>query len=222
MIVKRGTPVMNEIEIKKIITITVISSIIIGTTSIILSSINILSLGIFRVFSMTVTLLTIYWAFYFKWGWKMPGLKKLFGRPNINGTWIGTYKSQDKDNKEYLGKIVLTIRQSFLFIHFISITDKFVSYSYGERLFNNENEGIKQVTYFYSQKRLKSDEESIPQGAADLSLLGGEKEQILCGDFWTNRPSKGFLKLKFVSRDCVESYQEAETKWSSQEQWIID
>jgi hypothetical protein len=29
-----------------------------------LSSINILSFGIFRVFSMTVTLLTLYWAFY--------------------------------------------------------------------------------------------------------------------------------------------------------------
>jgi len=213
---------MNEREIKKLITITVISSIIIWTASIILSSINILSFGIFRVFSMTVTLLTLYWAFYFKWSWKMPLFKEIFGRSNLNGTWIGSYKSEDKDKNEYSGKIVLTIRQSFLFIHFISLTDKFVSYSYGECLFNNENEGIKQVTYFYSQKRLKADEENIPQGASELSILGGEDDKILCGDFWTNRHTKGFLKLKFVSRDCVESYQEAETKWSSQEQWLID
>jgi hypothetical protein len=150
----------------------------------------------------------------------MPILKKIFGRPNLNGTWIGTYKSEDKDNK-YFGKIVVTIRQSFLFIHFISLTDKFVSYSYGECLLNNENEGIKQVTYFYSQKRLKSDEENIPQGACELSILGREEDRKLCGEFWTNRPTKGFLELKFVSKHCVDSYQEAETKWSSQEQWLI-
>ena len=78
----------------------------------------------------------------------MPLFKEIFGRSNLNGTWIGSYKSEDKDKNEYSGKIVLTIRQSFLFIHFISLTDKFVSYSYGECLFNNENEGIKQVTYF--------------------------------------------------------------------------
>ncbi len=209
---------MTEREIKKIIAITVISSIIIWTASIILSSINILSFETLKFFSLTVTLLTLYWAFYFKWGWKMPVLKKIFGRPNLNGTWIGTYQSEDKDNNQYFGKIVLTIRQSFLFIHFISLTNNFVWYSYGECLLNNENEGIKQVTYFYSQKRLKPDEESIPQGACDLSLLGGEKDKMLCGEFWTNRPTKGFLELKFVSRDCVDSYQEAETKWSTQEQ----
>lgn len=208
---------MNEREIKKIIAITVILSIIIWAGSIVWFSINILSFESSKFLSVTVTLVTLYWAFYFKWGWKMPVLKKIFGRPNLKGTWIGTYKSEDSNNK-YSGKIVLTIRQSFLFIHFISLTDKFVSYSYGECLLNKENEGIKQVTYFYSQKRLKSDEESIPQGACELSVLGGEKDKVLCGEFWTNRPSTGFLELKFVSRHCVGSYQEAETKWYSKEQ----
>ncbi|MEH2298049.1 MAG: hypothetical protein V7K88_02985 [Nostoc sp.] len=213
---------MNEIEIKKLITITVVLSIIVSIASIFLFSVNILSFGIFRIFSMTITFLTLFWAFYFKWGWKMPVLKKIFDRPNLNGTWSGTYNSEDNNKKEYFGKIVLTIRQSFLFIHFISITDKFVSYSSGETLLNNENKGLKQVTYFYSQKRLKSDEKNIPQGASELSIMGDEKEKLLYGDFWTNRPTKGFLKLKFVSSNCVESYQEAEKNWCNQEQWMID
>lgn len=213
---------MNEIEIKKFITITVVSSILVSAASIILFNVNILSFEILRIFSMTITFLTLYWAFYFQWGWKMPVLKKIFDRPNLNGTWIGTYKSEDHNKKEYFGKIVLTIRQSFLFIHFMSITDKFVSYSYGETLLNNENQGVKQVTYLYSQKRLKSEEESIPQGASELSIIGDEKDKLLCGDFWTNRPTKGFLKLKFVSSNCVESYQEAEKKWCDEDQWLID
>lgn len=75
---------MNEIEIKKLITITVVSSIIVSTVSIILFSVNILSFEIFRVFSMTITFLTLYWAFYFNWGWKMPVLNKIFDRPNLN------------------------------------------------------------------------------------------------------------------------------------------
>ncbi|MEH2295846.1 hypothetical protein [Nostoc sp.] len=213
---------MNEIEIKKLITITVVSSIIVSSVLIILFSVNILSFEIFRIFSMTITFLTLYWAFYFKWGWKMPVLNKIFDRPNLNGTWIGTYNSEDNNKNKYFGKIVLTIRQSFLFIHFISITDKFVSYSSSETLLNNENKGLKQVTYFYSQKRLKSDEENIPQGASELSIIGDDKEKLLYGDFWTNRPTKGFIKLKFVSSNCVESYQEAEKKWCNEEQWMID
>ena len=213
---------MNEMEIKKLITITVVSSIIVWTASIILFSVNILSLAIFRIFSMTVTTLTLYWAFYFKWGWKMLVLNKIFEKPNLNGTWIGTYRSEDNEKNEYFGKIVLTIRQSFLFIHFMSLTDKFVSSSYGETLFNNENQGIKQVTYFYSQKRIKPNEENIPQGAAELAIIGNDKDKLLYGDFWTNKPTKGFLKLKFVSSNCVESYQEAEKKWSNEEQWLID
>lgn len=213
---------MNEIEIKKLITITVVSSIIVSTILIIFLKVNILSFEIFRIFSMTVTLLTLYWAFYFKWGWKMPLLNKIFERPNLNGTWIGTYKSEDNDKNQYFGKIVLTIRQSFLFIHFISLTDKFVSYSYGENIFLNKNKSIKQINYFYSQKRLKAEEENIPQGATELSILGKDKEQYLYGDFWTNRHTKGFLKLRLVSSDCVETYQEADKNWSKEEHWLID
>ncbi len=213
---------MNEMEIKKLITITVVSSIIVWTASVILLGVNFLSFEIFRIFSLTVTFLTIYWAFYFKWGWKMPLLNKIFKRPNLNGTWIGIYKSHDSNKKEYFGKIVLTIRQSFLLIHFISHTDKFVSFSYGESLFNDENNGIRKVTYFYSQKRLKSDEENIPQGASELSILGTDKGRLLYGDFWTNRHTQGFLKLKFVSNSCVESYHEAEIKWPNEDQWLVD
>ncbi len=208
---------MNEKEIQNFIIITVVLSIIIWTFSIVSSSTNFLSLETSQSFSVTIKSVTAFWFFYFQWGWKIPVLEKIFGRPNLNGTWIGTYKSEDKNNK-HSGNIVLTIRQSFLFIHFISLTNNFVSYSYGESLLNNKNEGIKQVNYFYSQKRLKPDEESIPQGACELSFLGKEKDKILCGNFWTNRPSTGFLELKFASRHRVESYQEAETEWFSQEQ----
>jgi hypothetical protein len=213
---------MNELEIKRLISITVVSSIVVSAIFVVSFNIDIASFEVSKIFSLTITVLTFYWAFYFKWGWKLPILKKIFEKPNLNGTWIGRYESEDGNGNKYFGRIILTVRQTFLFTHLTSLTDKTVSHSYGESLLSNKDKGINRIAYFYFQERLDSSEEDIPQCATELTVLGKENERILCGNFWTNKPTRGFLKLRFVSSDCAESYKEAERRWDIEDQWLVD
>jgi hypothetical protein len=47
------------------------------------------------------TILTLWWLFYFKYGWRLPGINKLIiSRVDLNGTWFGSYKSLDSKIKK--------------------------------------------------------------------------------------------------------------------------
>ncbi|MDF2586367.1 MAG: hypothetical protein K0S41_208 [Anaerocolumna sp.] len=158
------------------------------------------------------SILTFWWLFYFKIGWKIPILKKVLFRINLEGTWFGTYESCSiKENITYSGEIALRIKQDFLNVSIISFTDKFKNYSYSEELKYEEKSNMHELVYVYSQKENSISDRNSRNGASELKLIlnNTNNTQKLEGDFWTSVGSRGVLKVTKISKKVVSSFEEA-------------
>ena len=127
---------MEYQQIERIIQISVVSTFIIGVTCAFLTDVEVFSFDAVHYFTGGLTCISIFWAFYFQWGWKMPLLKFLFNRPNINGTWIGKLTTDwtDRNGKSIAPKdFVIVVRQTLLEIHFTTFTNQFVAKSDGQQ-----------------------------------------------------------------------------------------
>ena len=77
-----------------------------------------------------VSILTGWWWFYFKIGWKLPLLNRILFRIDLNGTWFGKYKSHDHEKgTTFYGEIAIRIVQDYLSVSLISYTNKYQSLS---------------------------------------------------------------------------------------------
>jgi len=212
---------MKEDELRKLITYTVFVSILVWIAIILVLEVNPLTTDSIQYLGTVVSIVTGFWLFYFRWGWKWRPFKYLFPQPNLNGTWIGSYETDgynEKGQRVPRGEICLTIRQNFLFIHITSFTDKYVAYSYAENLLLDKNRGIQKLTYLYSQNRTDPGAEGDRQGTAELSVVGMPPFG-LSGSFWTNAKSNGFLKVRRVLKEPVTSFSEAKRKWPKKQEW---
>lgn len=212
---------MKEDELRKLITYTAFVSILVWALIILFLRVNLLTVDSFQHLGTVVSIVTGFWFFYFRWGWKWSPFKYLFPQPDLNGTWIGIYETDGLDEKGQcvpIGEICLTIRQNFLFVHITSFTDKYVAYSYAENLLLDKNRGIQKLAYLYSQNRTNPGAEGDRQGTAELSVLGSTPTE-LSGSFWTNAKSNGFLKVRRVLKGPVTSFGEAKKKWPKKQEW---
>jgi len=208
-------------ELKRFITYTVVISVLIWTAIIAYLRINPITSDSFQYLGTVVSIVITIWLFYFRWGWKWIPFKYLFSKPNLNGTWIGSYETDglnEKGQRVPVGEICLTIRQNFLFIHVTSFTEKHVAHSYAENLLLDDSRGIQKLIYLYSQNRTNPGTEGDRQGAAELSIFGTPPLE-LSGNFWTNAKSNGFFKISWVSKKQVSSFSEAKKAWPKKQDW---
>lgn len=165
----------------------------------------------------------IIWALYFGWGWKWPYLRKLLYRPNLNGTWIGEFKSDWKDkngNGIPPGRFVLVIRQSFFSISIRAYSEKQKTLSYVESLVLDDERGTKLLAYLYAEKRTTSVDHGARQGAAELDVIEESNRRTLEGDFWTHTGTTGFVRVRQSSAELhVESFEQAARQWGEPDQW---
>lgn len=178
-----------------------------------------LSLGI-NVFTLAgvsklpsiLSLVVLFWGFYFSIGWKWPVLKSIAKRENLNGTWFGTYTSKNQlTNVEFDGEIAVVIRQNFLVVDVKSFTDKYINYSYGEALSYDNKSDKHQLIYLYSQNDFKPTDDNVRRGTSELQLHYDLKSKELFGNFWTNHNSQGYLNLRKISSKQAKSFNEALT-----------
>lgn len=212
---------MKEEELKRLIGYTVIFAITNWVIIILSLDIDLISFDSLQHFGTAISGVTLFWIFYFRWGWKWAPFKFLFYRPDLNGTWIGCFQTDWRDDKGRgvpIGEIALTIRQNFLFIHLTSFTVRHVAYSYAETLILDTDRGIHKIIYLYSQSRTNPGTEGDRQGATELDIFG-EAPLELVGNFWTNAKSIGFLKVRRVSKYHTTSFAEAKKRWPIQQDW---
>ena len=174
--------------------------------------INVFTLAGVSKLPSILSLVVLFWGFYFSIGWKWPVLKSIAKRENLNGTWFGTYTSKNQlTNAEFEGDISVVIRQNFLVVDVKSFTDKYINYSYGEAL-NYDNKSDKhQLIYLYSQNDFKPTDDNVRRGTSELQLHYDLKKKELFGNFWTNHNSQGYLNLKKISSKQAKSFNEALT-----------
>jgi hypothetical protein len=212
---------MKEEELKKLITYTAFASVLIWIAINLYLKIDLRTFDSFQNLGTAVSIVSAFWLFYFRWGWKWIPLKYIFFKPDLNGTWIGCYETDglnEKGQRVPIGEISLTIRQNFLFIHVTSYTEKHVAHSYAENLFLDTNRGVQKLVYLYSQNRVNPGAEGARQGATELSIFGVPPFE-LSGNFWTNAKSNGFLKIRRVSKKQISSFSEAKREWPRKQDW---
>lgn len=174
-----------------------------------LTGTNLLSMEGLKKISIFFSVTTLFWAFYFKVGWKLPLLKYIAYKENLNGTWFGQYKSIDRiEGKQFEGEIGIVVKQTFLNIAVISYTQDFISYSYGASILYNIDHQNNKLVYLYSQKEFNKADENTRKGTSELQLIKGEKEKKLFGNFWTNHNSKGSLDLVLVNKKHFNSFED--------------
>lgn len=166
----------------------------------------------FRGASFSITAVTLFWTFYFAYGWKLWGLNQIFYRPNLNGTWKGLIISDWKDqegNSIAPKEIYIVIRQNFLRIHFTTFTDNFVGYSYSETFNLKKETGLKNVAYLYRKDTSQSNNDDLREGATELRLINDNNFKKLDGKYWTNTKTQGKITIEFFNKNHVDSFESA-------------
>ena len=200
---------MEKDVINKILIIS-IGLTIAGFLLLLFNGINMLEMNGIRRLSLLFTVIPIFWAFYFKYGWKWPVLKCILYKENLTGAWLGVYQSVDVLNdKTYEGEIVVNIEQSFLNMTITSFTNKYISFSYGEVIMLDPKSERTRLVYLYSQNQFDPTDVSARKGTSELYLLKEQDKERLFGDFWTNHNSKGKLDLYKIASYNVHSLDAA-------------
>lgn len=204
---------MKKDELKLIVTISIAIATVIGVTYIIILNKTFNISDGFRGMSFGITCTTLFWAFYFSYGWKLWALNKIFYRPNLSGTWSGILKSDWKnENGEKIGDIefYIVIRQSFLRIHFTTFTDSFIGTSYSETLSLKKETGLKNVAYLYRKETSQDDDKFLQEGATELRLIDSNPRKLE-GKYWSNLKTNGKIDVSFISKEIVDSFNDAKS-----------
>lgn len=204
---------MEEHELTRIVQISVIGACSIAAMGLLLTNANPFTLATVRWISGGLTSITLFWAVFFRWGWKWPLLKRIFPKPDLNGTWFGTLTSDWTDengNGIPPLEFAIVLRQSFLYIHATTFTDKFIARSYAESLVLETTRGIKLLAYLYAQDTTSPGEENNREGAAELRVIESTPP-VLEGRYWSNSKTNGRIKVSRVSMDYAEEFETAAT-----------
>ncbi|MBD2078283.1 hypothetical protein H6F86_31230 [Phormidium sp. FACHB-592] len=202
---------MGENELKRVIQISVTATCILAILGILISKADPFSFATIRWISGALTWITLFWAFFFRWGWKLRLLKRIFPKPNLNGTWVGTLTSDWKDTKgNTVGPLdfVVVVRQSFLHIHATTFTASFVARTYAESLILDNDRGVKEFVYLYAQDNTTPGEENNREGAAELRIVESDAT-TLTGRYWSNAKTNGRVEVERVSLQHAEDFQSA-------------
>src|ERR1017187_8693087 len=124
---------MTKEDFRRIIFLTVVLTVLLWVVLLACTQRAPLSLAALELLGTVITVITFFWVFFFRWGWRLPLLQLLLKRPYIGGTWIGTldsnYISSNSSGANEL-EITLIIRQSALFTHVTTFTSRMIFFNY--------------------------------------------------------------------------------------------
>jgi hypothetical protein len=167
-----------------------------------------------KPFSLTVFVLAAIMILFERWLWKWPIFRGwLVKSPNIQGTWHVALRSADVDPKREKRmqpiECVMVFRQTFstlsMRLHSDESSSTLVAYKIVQ-----QNDGVFEVMGVYQnepQIHLRGDRSEIHYGALKLAI-NGEPVVSLQGHYWTDRETKGSLKLTNRKKQLVASFDE--------------
>ncbi|MCC8534365.1 hypothetical protein LN457_16425 [Xanthomonas phaseoli] len=159
-----------------------------------------------RASSISIVVITVALNFLAETRWIYPLIAKLTRRPLVHGLWVGHLTSDYgvREGRPPLDpiRIFFVIRQSYLHASIESHTKTQGSYSTIEHLEKSEKTGAGHLEYVFEMVRTAHSENKITIGYGKLRLL--DQGQSMSGDYWTNSPTQGQLKVVLVTRDCEE------------------
>ncbi|MBL0281157.1 MAG: hypothetical protein IPQ11_12635 [Bacteroidetes bacterium] len=191
---------MRKEEIKLIVYLSIALAAILTLTYLAVFSTKIELIAVFSGVKLFYHCFNAFFGHFFTYGWTFWPFNKLFYRPNINGTWAGKLISDYKDeNGNSIPPIdfYIVIRQSFIRIHFTTLTKDFVGLSYAETFTLDKDTGLKSIAYLYRKDTSQLDDNTLREGATELRLILSKDEKRLEGKYWSNIKTQGVFLLAF-------------------------
>lgn len=148
------------------------------------------------------------WLFdRFIWRWSL--VRKMHGRPLLDGTWHGTLSSNfERDGQRIAADpdVFLVIRQRFSSVSARLLTKESKSLSVGAVL-EKSPDGVYRLSHLYDNTPRQSVQHRSPihQGAAMLNAPS-HADDPLEGNYWTSRDTSGELVFPKRYRTRVESH----------------
>ena len=159
-----------------------------------------------------VTVFVVLRFVFTKWLWRCRWFKGwLVQFPDLQGTWEGELQStwEDPETKQRPPaiKMFLVIRQSFSTMSCTLFTKESVSYSKSAQIAKDEEADAISVNFNYTNRSKATirDKSAIHDGAAHLRVVTNPS-RMLEGEYWTGRCTTGQMKLRFSSRQLLESF----------------
>jgi hypothetical protein len=200
---------MEKNEINIVIRVSILLACVLAFLYLLINKMDIDFANSFKALSASATLIILFWGLYFEWGWRLPMLKKLFYRPNLNGTWAGELISDWKDengkNVEPI-KFFIVIRQNFLRINFTTFTDNYIGKSYSEKLILDKERGVKNVAYLY-RKETSQISDCNNEGASELRVIESDTLKLK-GKYWSSIKTNGEIEVSFLVKKYFDSYED--------------
>lgn len=159
-----------------------------------------------------VTIYTIFHLLFIKVGWRLPLAQKwLVPFPDLQGTWQGTLQTTWANPETGIIPppipLILVIKQSFDAISCVMYTKESTSRSKAALLIEEDDSGIKELSYNYTNLPDLSARPRSPihEGAATLRIIS-TPQKTLKGEYWTNRKTTGEITLTFKLRALLEEF----------------
>lgn len=169
--------------------------------------------NLFSLFSAAVFACTVLLLLWDRWAWKwkisqvIPGVSR-----DVSGTWQGTLESLWKDpatcKTPAVKTVYVVVRQTSSAASVTLISDESRSKSSFAGLVHGDGSWL--LHYVYTNEPLLElrRHSSIHYGSAVLSVVGSPAKRLE-GGYWTDRDSKGRLKLTKRSRKLADDFEEA-------------
>ena len=171
-----------------------------------------INLEAFKVLPEVVTIYTVLYLLFIKWAWRWPILQGwLVPFPNLQGTWQGalqtTWVHPDTGKRPPPIPFVLVIKQSFSSVSCVLYTKESSSYSSAALLSEEDDSGIKRLSYVYTNtpELTARGRSPIHDGASILRIIT-TPERSLRGEYWTNRKTTGEVVLSFRTKKLMEGF----------------
>jgi len=158
-----------------------------------------------------VTIYTVLDIIFVKLAWRLPVFQSwLVPFPDLEGTWQGIFQTTWQNPKTGAMPpipLVLVIKQSFETISCVIYTEESSSYSTAALISEEDDSGIKRLSYVYTNKPELTARNRSPvhDGAAILRIIS-TPERLLEGEYWTNRKTTGTISLKYRSKKRLEKF----------------
>jgi hypothetical protein len=168
-----------------------------------------------KPYTLTLTTLTLGWAVFNSFLWRVWPCKYFSGLPDINGTWCVSLQSSYKDPAT--NKICdpvkgfAVIRQTFSSLSIRVMTQQsessLVAHSYDRHL-----DGTTHIYGVYQSDpniQLRGELSEIHYGSLKYKIIGSPVLQM-AGNFWTDRHTNGTIELKKCCDRRFDSFLEAQ------------
>ncbi len=182
---------------------------------------SVLSIDFIKPFSIVVGAITFFAMIFNKYAWSWGIFRGWYvNRPDLRGTWKVELKSNwiNPETKEGVPPIIAyaVIRQSLTSLSLRLMTkesrSKLIAHS-----IEKEDDGLFRLAAIYRNEpkiELQGDRSEIHHGSFSLDIHGTPVE-LIEGHYWTDRGTKGSMKLTENKSKLFDTYEQASSNYDS-------